>query len=427
MPVCGPTVLRELRCAGCPPPEEPAVVVGIDDWAIARGHHYGTIMVDLEKRCPIELVDGRDTVSVIPWLEKQPAIEVISRDRARAYADAARTAAPDAQQVVDRWHLMSNMCETVERLLLRYSGKLREAAQQVSEAMRLEAQPAGAAAEMDGASSTAPRLRSWQRLGVERRAARLARYEEVMRRRQQGERLKSIARSMKIAYATVRKFVRAGSFPERAPWTKRPTLLDPYRPYLASRVAEGYWNDMELWRELRERGYTGSYSAVCNAVARIHRDARADGPKLHAVAIGVKTMGVPSLQRACAWLLGSKECGFTEPEPQDRKRFVEALCRIEPAIEEARGLAQRFLGFIHRKDLAGFDGWLPRVQACGVPELRRFAATLKEDLSAVRAAFCSPWSNGQVEGQINRLKYLKRQMYGRAKLDLLRIRVLHPN
>ena len=427
MPVSGSTVLSELRRAGCPPPEASAVVVGIDDWAIARGHHYGTIMVDLQKRCPIELVEGRDTTSVIPWLEKHPALEVIARDRAGAYADAARQAAPKAQQVADRWHLMVNMGEAVERLLLRHSGKLREAARLVSEAMRLEAQPAGAAAETDGAPSAAPPLRSWQRAGVQRRAVRLARYEEVMRRRKLGEPLKSIARSMKIAYATVRSFVRAGSFSERAQWSRRPTLIDAYRPYLVSRVAEGCWNAMELWRELRERGFTGSHSAVRNAVARIRRDARADGPRLHAVAVGVHAMGVPSIQRARAWLLGSKECGFVEPEPHDRKRFVETLCRIEPSIEEARGLAQRFLGFIHRKDLAGFDRWLPRVQACAVPELRRFAAKLREDLPAVRAAFSSPWSNGQVEGQINRLKYLKRQMYGRAKLDRLRIRVLHPN
>ena len=352
---------------------------------------------------------------------------MIARDRAGAYADAARKAAPDAQQVADRWHLMANMCEAIERLLLRHSGKLREAARLVSEAMRLEAQPAGTPVETEGAPLAAPPLRSWQRLGVKRRAVRLARYEEVVRRREQGESLKGIARAMRIAYATVRSFVRAGCFPERAQWSRRPTLLDAYRPYLVSRVAQGCWNAMELWRELRKQGFTGCHSAVRDAVKRIRRAAHADGPKLHAVAIGVQAMGVPSIQRACGWLLGSKEGGFVEPGPHDRKRFVETLCRIEPSIEEARGLAQRFLGFIHRKDLAGFERWLPRVRTCGVPELRRFAAKLREDLPAVRAAFSSPWSNGQVEGQINRLKYLKRQMYGRAKLDLLRIRVLHPN
>ena len=92
-------------------------------------------------------------------------------------------------------------------------------------------------------------------------------------------------------------------------------------------------------------------------------------------------------------------------------------------VAEARSLAHRFLGLVRRRDLDGFDRWLPEARACTVPEMQRFAA----DLSAVRAAFSSPWNNGQVESQINRLKYLKRQMYGRAKLDLMRIRVLHPN
>jgi transposase len=103
------------------------------------------------------------------------------------------------------------------------------------------------------------------------------------------------------------------------------------------------------------------------------------------------------------------------------------------SLQAARGsvlparLARHFLGLIHRRDVSGIDRWLRRAGSCPVPEMRRFAASLRADLSAVRAAFVSPWSSGQVEGQINRLKFLKRQMYGRAKLDLLRMRVLHPN
>ena len=135
----------------------------------------------------------------------------------------------------------------------------------------------------------------------------------------------------------------------------------------------------------------------------------------------------PSPRRAYAWLIGwyGREVG--EPRSSHHRRFVETLCRIEPSIAAAGSLARHFLGLIHRRDLAGFDRWLARARSCGVPELTRFAASLRADLSAVRAAFDSSWSNGQVEGQINRLKFLKRQMYGRANLDLLRVRVLHPN
>jgi transposase len=103
------------------------------------------------------------------------------------------------------------------------------------------------------------------------------------------------------------------------------------------------------------------------------------------------------------------------------------LCAIEPEIAQASSLAREFLGLIHRRDVDGFDRWLARAVDANAPEIRRFAGSMTADLSAVRAAFKSPWSHGQVEGQINRLKFLKRQMYGRAKLDLLRARVLHPN
>jgi transposase len=168
------TVLRDLRHAGCPRPTTAPVVIGIDDWAMTRGHRYGTIIVDLERRCPIELMDGRDTTAVEPWLSMQPTIEVIARDRAGAYADAARTAAPDAQQVADRWHLMVNLCEAVERLLLRHARQMREAARQVSQALWPIAAP-GSPIDTDGVALKAPRRRSWQRLGDERRVARLAR------------------------------------------------------------------------------------------------------------------------------------------------------------------------------------------------------------------------------------------------------------
>jgi len=274
-----------------------------------------------------------------------------------------------------------------------------------------------------------------QRRSSERRALRMTRYEEVLRRHEAGQSVRAIGRAMNLDRRTVRGFVRAGAFPERAQRRAGASLLDPYRPYMATRAAEGCRNATQIWHELRARGFTGGHSIVRTAFAQL-RGEQPDRPGstgspdrswFHDYAVPA-----PSTRRACTWVLNWKgkkheASEHADNDPSKRERFVEALCRIAPAVDTARHLAHQFFNLMRHRDLEGFDRWLAQTRVCEVIELRRFAAGLEADLSAVRAAFHSHWSSGQVEGQINRLKYLKRQMYGRAKLDLLRIRVLHPN
>jgi transposase len=409
------TLLRGLRRLGGEVSPTPPVVVGIDDWAITRGHRYGTIVVDLEQRCPIEVLDGRESTSVAHWLQRHPSIKVVARDRAGAYSDAVQRVLPHAQQVADRWHLLANLRETVERLLLRHNPKLREAAQLVV------ARPLPAS--LPGAADVAVPLLAWQKLSIDRRTARLARYEEVVRLRAQGLSFKAIGRATDLDQRTVSNFLKAGEYPERSPRGSGPMLLDAYRHHIRQRVAEGCASATAVWQELRAQGFKGSSGTVRAAMAHAH-----------AVSSVPDTAGrpgrrasTPSAQRAYAWLVGWHERGHEVPKRSENRQFVEALCAIEPEIAQASSLAREFLGLIHRRDIDGFDRWLTRARESRAPEIRRFAGSLTADLSAVRAAFTSPWSSGQVEGQINRLKFLKRQMYGRANLDLLRARVLHPN
>lgn len=418
MRISDDTVLRELRRAGCQPPETAPVVVGIDDWAMARGHRYGTIIVDLQLRRPIELIGNRETSMVADWLLRHPTVTVVARDRAGAYSDAVQSAAPAAQQVADRWHLLSNLREVVERLLMRQSAKLREAARLVGQALYVGREPLRAD---NGAKVLA--LTIWQRLGIDRRAARLALYEEAVRRHNLGETFKAIGRAMNLDQRTISNFIRSGSFPERAQRTRGYQMLDAHREYVDFRTAEGCVSATRVWHELQGQGFAGSRNTVRNEMART----RATAQQPHGSPTGVERFARPSPGRAYAWLVGWDDRGNHERKHSDHKRFVDTLCRIEPSIAIAGHMARHFLGLVHRRDVIGFDGWLARARSCGVPELRRFAVGLKGDLSAVRAAFESVWSSGQVEGQVNRLKFLKRQMYGRASLDLLRIRTLHPN
>jgi hypothetical protein len=265
-----------------------------------------------------------------------------------------------------------------------------------------------------------PRLRFWQRLSDDRRAARLARYKEVMALHAQGLRMKGIARELSIDHRTVRKFINAGLFPERASSTRGPTPLDEHREYIEARIAQGCLCSKLLWREVRARGYTGSRGTIRDCVARLLSPV---GRK-PIIQAPVRTMACPSPRRVFCWLAGWKKLNPSEPRREEHKRFVQALCKLEPAIGVVRSLTREFLGLMHRRRPREFDRWIRRLQLCGVPELQRFAASLREDLPAVRAAFTLPWSNGQTEGQVNRLKFLKRQMYGRASIELLRLRVL---
>ena len=194
-----------------------------------------------------------DAATVVGWLKGQRAVEVIARDRAGAYADAARTAAPEAQQVADRWHLLANLRDAIERLLLRYPGKLKDAAQQASEALQLEAVPGATPTGPADAAVVEPPLKAWQRHSNVRRQHRLARYEEVVRRHKAGESIRAIGLAMNLDRRTVRDFVRADAFPERAQRARVSSLLDAHQQYLAARAAEGCRNAMQLWRELRAR------------------------------------------------------------------------------------------------------------------------------------------------------------------------------
>ena len=421
MGASGDTVLRELRRAGCPAPETAPVVVGIDDWAMKRGHRYGTVIVDLETRRPIEVLGAREATIVANWFRQHPSVEIVARDRAGVYSEAVRAANPGAQQVADRWHLLTNLREAVERLLGRRAASLREAArtpgEAVGEAPTVEAHP------VTDTYASQLKLNIWQRLGIERRAARLGRYEEVMRRHRLGETHKAIGRAMNLDQRTVSKFIRSGSFPERAPRTGGLTLLEGHRQYLACRVAEGCVSAPRVWHELQAKGFAGSLSTVRSAMARAHLG------RCHAQEGKLAARGIPcpSPRQAFAWLVGWHGKRPAEQKSFDQQCFVERLCKIEPAIAVAGSLTRHFLGLVHRRDIDGFERWLAKASDCRVPEMRRFATGLKADLSAVRAVFISEWSSGQVEGQVNRLKFVKRQMYGRAKLDLLRIRVLHPN
>jgi transposase len=409
-PVSRMTLLRLVRALPLPKGASPRVL-GVDDWARKRGRTYGTILVDQERHTVVDLLPERTAQALTTWLQDHPGVEILCRDRAGAYADGARQGAPGAIQVADRWHLLVNLREALERLLTRHHAAVHAAAADLLPAPSvpptINDEPAAANSVM---SAQPTRV---QREQAERRAQRQARYTEIQALHDQGLSARQIARTLRLARNTVRRFLRAEGFPERQPRRARPSLLTPYESYLGERWAAGCRNASMLWRELRGQGFTGGRSIVR---AHLTRWREADG----LVRLAAPPARPQYSVRQTSWLLLRNP---SDLEPDERV-FVAALGQRCPEAACAGELAQGFLAIVRQRDHDALDPWVEQAERSDLPELRGFAVGLRRDWAAVSAGLELPWSNGQTEGQVNKLKLLKRQMYGRASFELLRRRCL---
>jgi transposase len=421
------TILRVVHGAAPPEVATPRIL-GVDDWARRRGQTYGTILVDLERRRPIDLLDDRTAASFAMWLRDRPGVEVISRDRGGAYADGARQGAPAAVQVADRFHLLGNIGDALERVLARHHRDLRAAAAAVDRAIA-EADALRGPDPAPAASAPPPQPGSTraEQDRAARRSRRVARYEAVIDLHRRGASLHAIEQALGLSRATARRFVRAGTFPERAARSPQPTSLAPYEPYLRARWTAGCHNARVLWEELRARGFPGAAVTVRRLVGGWRPTPGRRGPTPRGTGAGTvaPTAPVPRPTRVLSprqarWLLLRP---VADLRPDDR-RHRDCLLQQGDQIRAARVLAEDFGRLVRARERTALAPWLERATASDVIELREFAAMLRRDHAAVEAALTYEWSNGQTEGQITRLKYLKRQMFGRASFRLLKQRVL---
>jgi len=411
------TVLRVIRAALLPERETPRIL-GVDDFALRRGRTYGTILIDLKRRCRVDVLPDRTAETLATWLEAHPGVEVVSRDRGGAYAEGGRRGAPGAVQVADRFHVLANLREALERLLTRKHHALREAA------AALTKEAADETAEQDGPEAQEPipePVTRHERQAQERRARRVARYEEVRRLRAKGLSLRAIADRVGLNRQTVQRFVHAETFPERAKRAPYPSIANPYEAYLRRRWEEGCHNATQLWRELREMGFTGSRSGLTERLSRW----RATPARCRRLPPGSPSPPAPPAirprsPRQASWLL------VRSPDDLDTEdqAYLEQLKLLCPEVTIAQPLVQEFGRLVRERDHPALERWLDAVNESDLPDMMSFAAGLRRDRSAVDQMLLTEWSNGQCEGQINRAKLLKRQMYGRAKFDLLRRRIL---
>ncbi len=387
------TLLRLVRALP-DPPARVVEVLGVDDFAFRKGRHYGTVLIDMASHRPLHLFDGREGEDLAAWLRQHPEVKVICRDRSGGYGEGARGGAPQAKQVADRFHLWRNLGQAVEKTVNGRRSCLAEPTPESSPA-EVEAEPAVVQPPRE--------LKIVNRMRQQHAA--------VHELWEKGLSKAAIGRKLGLHQATVRKLVNARAVDEVIARTlQRAHVVDPYTGYLHRRWNEGIRNATQLYREIKELGYPGGELAVQRHLRR-YRTGRG-----HAPAPGPKP---PSVREVTSWIMTNPE--HLHDKDADK---LHRLRERDSDLDRLTGHVRTFAAMLTGRHGDRLDGWITTVEQDGLAPLASFARNLRRDIDAVRNGLTLPHSSGAVEGNINRLKMIKRQMFGRASLDLLRKRVL---
>jgi transposase/DNA-binding transcriptional regulator YdaS (Cro superfamily) len=428
-------------------------VLGLDEWAKRKGHTYAPVLVDQERHRIVDVLPDDQPETVAAWLHAHPTIELVTRDRDEVFAKAIAMGAPDATQVADRFHLLQNLRDVLERVFHRHRpgpgdttsphppGVTDGPAAPTPPLPRAERRAQVQTLTALGYSQTAIA----ERLGIDRRTVRQdaaaapvgpptqpllvapdppdasvspaqqrrqAQWQAIRDRVAAGQSVSTIARALRLDRGTVSKYAQAQTPPPPPRSRPQPGVLHGWTAALDQRWSAGEHQAQSLFRALQEAGYPGGVGPVRRWVRR--RRQQLQGTELARVPrarIPPRTLAWHCLQRIPDW------------SPRTARELLTATA--DPTVREAYTLAHLFRTLVKYRRPQALEPWLRRAAASPLPEFQRFAQGLRHDLAAVTAAVQGPWSQGPVEGFNHKIKRLKRVMYGRAKFDLLRARILH--
>lgn len=395
-------------------------ILGVDDFALRKGHQYGTILVDLETHQPLALLPDRTAETLTEWLKAHPGVEILSRDRSKTYKRGMSAGAPEAIQVADRFHLLHNLQEVLEKVFKGHLPVLK----------RIEQATSTADSPQPGIPQAAPTPSSRQQQ-AQKRAQRLERYEQVHALRQQGYHIPDIAHHLGMGERTVYTYLSYETFPEWQPTVFRQppgSLLDPYKPYLLEQWHQGHQQTRQLFSDSQQQGYGGTYQTVTRYTRKLRSSLSTSTPSPESLndlpgrgpaPKGPSKPSRPLSARRAAWLVLQRPDTLNE----ERTTRLQHLCQ-QPELADAIGLTQGFIELVRQRLPEHLDAWLQTAKNSSIKAFVNFAKGLEEDYDAVKAGLTLEVSNGPVEGLNNRLKMLKRQMFGRAGLGLLEKRLI---
>ena len=376
--------------------------LGIDDFALRRGRNYGTVLVDLVRHRVIDLLPDRKAETAKVWMQAHPEIDLVSRDRGGDYASAASLGAPQAAQSADRFHLVKNLTEAVQKALVHCRAELQK------EPKRAEPvdPPAGEESALSFVTSDGQPYSAHQ-------AERYERYQQVMALHEQGMKSKEIAKRVGLGVRTIQRWLTHGEYVETNYHHQHRSRFDAYEAYVMRRWDEGCHNIEQLWREIKAQGYPHSDQALRKHLEPLRGKEQADFPE-------ASCLDHFSAKKAM-WLFIRR---FKDLEEEERAELA-SIRQASETAETVYQLVQQFLQMVRKLEGERLEAWLTAVAESQIEALQRFANGLERDKAAVLMGLTRSHNNGQAEGQVTRIKLIKRMMYGRAGFALLRQRVLH--
>jgi transposase len=399
-------------------------IIGVDDFAFQRGLNYGTIIVNHENNKVVDLLPDRVANTLSTWLKSHPTIEIITRDRSFEYGKACTDGAPQAKQVLDRWHILKNLRDALEHLLERHRKVIAEVAQQFKTALGV------------------PVYRPSYKQSEHAKAVLEMRCERILRARALFAEYQSVARvafELPGSRTFVAKAIKSQDLPELGNNARSRSLLEPWLPELEARFTGGLRNARQFWRELQAIGFLGSYERVHDWV-RFRRDCEDAQQATSSTTATSTDLAVPTPNTLTTALPVNSEVRkarsfmpcqlvwllmLTDERLCDEDRLIlERLSDRCLDIPKARVLALEFQRLMFDKDVQALSAWFTTVKSSILPDLVSFVTGLERERAALEASISEVWSNGRTEGHVNKLKLIKRQGYGQAGFELLRKRVL---
>lgn len=391
------TLLRLIRAL--PLPELGDVpVVGVDDFAVRRGRRYATVLIDAVTHRPVDVLPDRRADTLAAWLREHPQVHTVCRDGSATYAQAIREGAPAAVQVSDRWHLWHGLAGAVEKTVIAHASCWSSTPDHNDTSGTGSSGTGSPGTGSPGTGSSGSAAES--ALAVRTRQ----RHAAVHALLDQGAGLVECARKLGWSLNTVKRYARADDVHQllRPPRYGR-CLVDAHRDLVRQRLAEKV-PVTQILAEIRQHGYRGS----ANLLVRYINQGRADPPRV-----------LPSPRRLVRWIM-SKPAGL----PGEIRRHLHDLLSRCPQMTTMATRVRQFAAILTGRRGTDLDAWIATTRADALPGFDAYLNGLDKDHDATIAGLTLPYSNGPTEGTVTKIKMLKRQMYGRANLDLLRRRLL---